>query len=75
MEKYKSEFIKEEDLKIYTSQRTKDGEVISRIVEVQHIPTGFYASAEDKTQLVAYKKAIKILENRVIGEFMDSIIK
>ena len=65
MKKYKSSFIKEKDLRVYTSQRSKDGEVISRIVEIQHMPTKFYASAEHKSQLVAYEKAVKILEDEI----------
>ena len=65
MEKYKSDFIKEEDIKINVSKRNLDEDAVIRIVEVKHIPSGFIASSEDKSQVRAYNQAIVLLEDMI----------
>jgi hypothetical protein len=67
MHKYKSDIINEEDLRINVSTRTKEGIVVSRIVEVEYTPLKLLVSAEDSSQLEAYKKAIKLIEERVLN--------
>jgi len=64
MEKYKSSYIKEEDLKVHVSSRTL-GKFKTRIVEIEHIPTKTLVSAENESQLQAYKLAMKLLEGMV----------
>ena len=73
-EKYKSEFIEEKDLKINVWARTI-GNFKTRIVEIEHTPTGFIVKAENESQLQAYELAIKMLENKIISVFMNLIIK
>lgn len=65
MEKYKSNFIKEEDIKVNVWSRTL-GKFKTRIVEIEHIPTRFHAKAENVSQLQAYELAMKLLEDKII---------
>jgi len=70
MDKYKSDFIKEEDMRIDLRQRYIGDDVI-RIVEIKHLPSGFVASSEDKSQLKAYNEALIALED-MINSFINS---
>jgi len=64
MEKYKSDLINEEDIRIYTDKReTKNGTL--QIVTIKHLLSEIVASYEDKSQLIAYNEAIKLLEDTV----------
>ena len=64
MEKYKGNFIKEEDLEVHVSTRTL-GTFITKIVEVEHKPTRIYASAENDREEIAYKLAIIMIEDKI----------
>lgn len=64
MEKYKSSFIKEEDIRVKTDRRWI-GDTRIEIVEIQHIPSRFIASSKNKSQLKAYEEALKLIERRI----------
>ena len=67
MDKYKSNFIKEDDIRVYTSYRYIEDDINKmRIVEIEHIPTGAIVSSEDRVQLQAYKQAMGLLEQRLL---------
>lgn len=63
--KYISDCLSEEDLKIttYSEWSIEKGKVWK--VEIEHMPTGHKAIAENKSQLVAYNKCLKKLELKV----------
>ena len=63
-EKYKSSFIKDEDISVSVSKRY-EGDTRIEIVEIKHLPSGFKASAEDTVQINAYNKALKLLEDEI----------
>jgi len=69
MEKYKSDFIREEDMSVSTDKRNIDEDTIMRIVEIRHIPSGMIVSSEDRSQLKAYKQAVQLLEVGIIAHF------
>ena len=70
-EKYKSSFIKDEDISVSVNKRY-EGNTRIEIVEIKYLPSGFFkASAEDTVQINAYNKALKALEDE-INEYICS---
>lgn len=70
IEKYKSSFIKDEDISVSVSKRY-EGNTRIEIVNIKHLPSGFKSSAEDTVQIKAYNKALKALEDK-INEYIYS---
>jgi len=69
MEKYKSDFVKEEDMRINVDKRNIDEDTVMRIVEIKHLPSGLLVSSEGRSQLKAYKQAVQLLEASIIARF------
>lgn len=66
MDKYKSWIIPDKDISITTDRRWFNNIDSIFVVEIKHMPSGMIASSEDKSQIIAYNQAIKIIENSIL---------
>lgn len=70
MEQYKSNFIKREDIEVFTNKTEYKG-VKKWIVTVYHFSSGITTASANRGQLIAYNEALKELEEKI----NDIIIK
>jgi len=66
MEKYKSDIVKAEDIRVITDRRWCNN-TIFEIVRVIHFPSRIDILVEDTSQVKAYNECIKEIEQRIFN--------